>query len=397
MALQFPTPSELRAEYLSTLKSLKPEVDISKTDSDWYIRGSVVGGVMSGVYADQRRVSQDAFPQSARTEALEQHLILYFGAGFNQAQPADGTVGVTGTPATVIPILTEFTYAPNGNVYQSTAAVTLVGTTGEVPVVSVSTGQSQNLLAGAQFNIASPPSGLNALAVALTNIANGTDVESNEAAAARILNRIQQPPAGGTANDYSNFAKDADPSVVSTNVIRYIFGLGTIGIVITAGTTDIDTALNNGDPVIRIPSDALIDEVQAFVDAQAVLTDCAYVLKPNVITLDVTVKVRYASGDNSTVVPGVGLTQAQMVQREVKRAIYKTPPGGRQFGGQGFIVASEIEEVIDLGVSALPYTVGTYAQILVDRQVQDLSATGPNLEINARDLVEPGTISIVSF
>lgn len=397
MAIKFPTPTELGDQYLTILKSLKPEVDISRQDSDWWIRSRVIGGLMSGMYADQLKISLDAFPQSARREALERHLDLYFGSGFIQATNAVGSIGVTGTNGSLVPAGTEFLYSPNGNTYQSTAAVTLVGTTGSIPVQSVAAGQDQNLLSGAALTIPSPPSGINSGAVALTAISDGRDVETNEQAAERILNRIQQPPAGGTANDYATWAKEADPSVTEANVIRFIYGLGTVGVVITAGTTDIDTAVTNGDPVVRVPSAPLIAKVKDYIDAKNPLTDCVFVEAPQVVYVPVTIRVRYLEGDDNTVPAGQTLTQKELVQREVRRAIYKTPPGGRLFGSTGYVVASEIEEVVDQGLSANPYTVGNFAQIIVDRQVENLAPSGVNLMLSPRQIAEPGTVSVVSF
>jgi uncharacterized phage protein gp47/JayE len=397
MALTFKSPTECADDYLTILKTIRPEVDISKEDSDWWIRSRVHGGVVSGIYADQRKIADDAFPQSARTEALKKHLELYFNRDFNPAQPADGFVLVSGTPGSIVPQLTEFTYVPNGNIYQSTAPVTLSGPTALVPVQSINSGQSQNLLSGASLTLSSPPAGIDGTASATGNIADGKDIESDDEAAAAILNRVQQPPAGGTANDYENYAKEASPSVVNAAVVRYLFGLGTLGIVITSGTSDIDAALDNGDAIVRSPSPALVTEVQDFVDGKKVLTDCVHVIGPEVINIDVTVKVRFLSGDENTIEPNTSLTQGDLVRREVKRAIYKTPPGGRRFGNNGYVVASEIEEVIDNGLSDEPYNTGVYAQILIDRQVEDLSPTGVNLLIASGQLAEPGTINIVSF
>lgn len=397
MAIKFPTPSEIGDQYLLILKSLKPEVDISRTDSDWWIRSRVLGGVLSGLYSDQLKISDDAFPQSARREALEKHLSLYFGSGFKQATQSVGTVSVTGTPGSTVPIATEFLYSPNGNVYQATDAVTLVGTTGAVPVQSVASGQEQNLLEGAALILSSPPSGIQPSAETLTALSDGRDEESNEEAKERILNRIQQPPAGGTANDYETWAKEADVSVVDANVLRFIYGLGTVGVIFTAGTTDIDSAVTNGDPIVRVPSAGLIQTVKDYIDAKNPLTDCVFVEAPAVVYVPVTIRVRYSDGDGTTVPSGQTLTQAELVAREVRRAIYKTPPGGRTFGATGFIVASEIEEVVDQGLSANPYTVGEFAQIIVDRQVDNLAPSGPNLMLSPREIAEPGTITVIEM
>lgn len=397
MALIYKSPNDVSSEYLTKLKNLKPEVDVNRQDSDWWVRGQVVGGVVSGLYGDQAKIADDAFPQNSRHEALQKHLNTYFGRDFNPPQPSLGTVIVSGTPASFMPAGTEFIYAPNGNTYKSVLDLTLSAATGLVDILSDGSGQTQNLLSGTVMQLSSPPAGFNSSATSIGPIGGGRNAESDTEAATVVLEFIRQPPAGGTAADYKRFAQESDASVVDANVIRFINGLGTLGICITAGTTDIDDAVNNNQPVVREPSDALVDIVQEYVDTQKVETDCVSVFGPQVITVDVTVKVRYASGGNATVVSAFGLTQAQLVQREVKRAMYKTPPGGRQFNSNGYIVASEIEQVIDLGLSAEPYETGIYASILVDRQVSDLSASGANLLILPTQIAEPGSITVVEM
>ncbi len=143
-----------------------------------------------------------------------------------------------------------------------------------------------------------------------------------------------------------------------------------------------------------IPSEELIEIVQAYLETKRPVTDCVTVLSPVGVDVDVTVRVAYASGDGDTVLSGQTLTQRELVQREVERAIYKTPPGGRQINGVGYLLASEIEEVIDIGLSASPYTLGKL-EILLDREVYDLSATGPNLAMTATQIALPGTITVV--
>lgn len=405
MAIVFLTPSQVADQYLTYLKGLKPEVNTNQQDSDWWIRSRVVGGLVAGAYADQRRIADDAFPQLARRDALERHLDLYFGAGFKDATISIGEVGVTGQIGTVYTPGTEFLYQPNGNVYQATGTTTITTViapntaSGVLAVQSISTGQNQNLLAGAPLLVSSPPPGSFANAIAFTNMSDGRDIETDEEASARILSRVRFPPAGGTFHDYFNWAINADPSVVDANIIRFIYGPGTVGIVIVAGTTDIDTALNTGQAIVRLPSDALVARVQAYIDALRPLTDCAYVLKPVLVNIDVTIRVRFLDGDLNTVpttqLAGQTLTQQQLVVREVQRAIYKTPPGGRQFGASGFMVASEIEEQVDQSLSDEPYFTGLISPILIDRDVDDLSASGPNRRMLNNELAQPGTINVI--
>lgn len=398
MAVEFRTPEEIATQYLTWLKGLKPEVNTDQTDSDWYIRSRVLGGVFSGVYADQRKVAEDAFPQNARHEALENFLQLYFNESFSAATVSQGNVKVTGASGSTVSVGTEFTYEPNGNVYQATEAVTLDSSSGLVAVQSINPGQDQNLLEGAILNISSPPAGIDSSAVVFGgNLSDGRNEETDDEAKTRILNRIRNPLSGGTKTDYEQWATDADPSVNQASAIRYLYGPGSVGVVITAGTTDIDDAVTNGNPVVRLPSSGLIDEVQSYIDARKPLTDCAHVLSPTLKSINVTVKVTYESGDGTTVPNGQTLTQEELVIREVQRAIYKIPPGGRRIGSTGFVLASEIEEVLDFGLSTTPYTEGEFAQILRDRQVEDLSASGVNLIISETELAEPGVITVQEF
>lgn len=399
MAIDYKTPEQIAEQYLQHLKTLKPEVNTKQTDSDWWVRSRVVGGVFSGIYADQRKIANDAFPQSARREALEQHLIKYFGSGFRAATPAVGSVLMTGASGSVVPLATQMSFEPNGNVYASTEEV-LFGTavSAVVPVQSIDTGQNQNLLEGAELKLASPPAGVDSTCTIYGgNFSDGRDEESNEQAAERILLQVRSPLAGGKVDDYKQFAQDADPSVTSASVLRFPFGFGTVGVVITAGTSDVDQAIDNGDPVVRLPSDDLIAAVQDYIETKNPVTDCATVLRPVPVAIDVEVKVRFASGNSATIPSGQTLSQGDLVKREVSRALYKMPPGGRVFGGVGYVLASEIEEVLDLNLSGDPYTVGEKAQILVDRQVLDLTVTGANRMILGIELAEPGTITVTEL
>lgn len=402
MALQYKTPTQIADQYLLHVKSLKPEVNTDQSDSDWWVRSRVVGGVFSGIYADQRKIADDAFPQSARREALEKHVNLYFNEGFKPATQSVGPVMVSGATGTPVPLGLQMEYTPNGNLYTTTESITLPldATTGIVNVQSLAAGQNQNLLEGAALNIPSPPAGLDSGAIVYGgNLSDGRNEESNQEAAERVLDFIRTPLAGGKVADYEAFAKAADPSVTSASVIRFPFGFGTVAVVITAGTSDIDTAINNGDPIVLIPSAALIDTVQTYIETQNPTTDCATVVAPASVTQDVTINVRFASGDKDTEMDAFGLTQGELVQREVRRAIYKTPPGGRRFRGAstGYVVASEIEDMLDVNLSANPYTVGRMAQILTDRQIGDLSATGPNRRLLGTEIAYPGTINVVEM
>lgn len=410
MALVFKSASQVATDYLTYLKGVKPEVDTSRTDSDWYVRSQVTGGVLSGVYADQALVSNDAFPQNARRAALQNHLFTWFNnSNFNPATQSDGNIGVSGTTGSIVPIGTPLTYLPNQAPYTATAQVTLTTAigggqaSGIVPVSSVGVGQSQNLLPGAVLTFSSPPTGINATAIVDSlGIGDGRDEETEDEAALRILNRIQQRIRGGSVTDYAQWAFEASGEVTSSNVLRYWNGFGTVAIVITAGTTDIDTALNEGQPIVVEPSDALVAAVLAYINSVRPVTDCASVFGATEVAVNVTVQAAFLSGTVSTLMTDPlntanQITQGDMVAREVRRAIYKTGAGGRQLNGVGYVIKADIEDTIDTNLAgAGPSSPGAFAQIVANRVVLDLGAQS-DLQIAGNQVPVPGTITVVDY
>lgn len=393
--LNYKTPTQVGDDYLLTLKGLKPEVNIDQQDSDWYIRSRVVGGVMSGGYADQQKVGGDIFPQTARTDALSRHLETYGLDPIRQPTNANGSAAVTGANGTVYTVGTQFEHEPTGNLYSVSEELILSGPTGVVNLQSIATGQDQNLFSDTPLTLPSPPAGAQPNAVVI-EMADGRDLESNAAAAQRVLDRIQEPIQGGNEDDYRQWAVAADPSVTGAQVLRYAFGLGTVAVYITSGTTDIDKAIDNNEAIVRVPSQHLIDTVLDYLYERVPETDCVSVFGAVEIAQDVTIRVAYRSGlVGSDILAGQTLMLNELVEREVKRAIYKVPVGGRKIGATGFLLASEIEEVVDQGLGDSPYTAGSFAEILIDRQVDDLSATGANRMLLANEIVIPGNIIIV--
>jgi len=394
MAITIRTPRQVAQEWLDHLKVLRPEINTNQTDSDWWIRSRVVGGVGAGFYADLNRVSNDAFPQSARRDAIDKHLEVWFGTGLRDATHAAGNVGITGTDTTEIIANTQWIHTPTSKVYTVTTSVTLDGTTGIVNVQSVNRGQGENLLPDTELNLVTPIIGINNVGVVLDpGITDGRNVETTQEGAERVLQRIRNPTRGGTSADYEFWAVQSDSRVISARVNRFVYGLGTTQLVISAGTSDIDDAIDNDEPVVVQPSEELKEIVLAYVDALNPLTDVLYVDGPVEKEFDVVVDCAFESGDKDTLVPSAGVTQGQLVEREVIRAIYKTPIGGREVNGLSSVRVADIEEALDYHLSAAPYAVGISYQILGDRQVTITGGT-PNGAIATNEVAVPGTITI---
>jgi hypothetical protein len=102
------------------------------------------------------------------------------------------------------------------------------------------------------------------------------------------------------------------------------------------------------------------------------------------------------SGDKDTIVPDASVSQGKLVEREIIRALYKTPIGGRDVNGVSAVRAADIEEQIDFNLSASPYTVGVRYQIVGDRQIEIVGGT-PNGTLASNEVAVPGTITITDM
>lgn len=405
----FPLPSQLQVQYLQILKAIKPSINIGDQNSDFVIRGQVFSAFSSGIYGDQAKVDNDTYITSSSPQALSLH-----GQDLNITQlPATASttdsVTINGPNAVVVnPGDLTFLYATTGVTYTNTTGGTIASGVLIVSLKATSTGSITNVAAPEQLSIIAPPNGISILATLNDNLAGGSDIESTDSYRARLLNRLQFSPAGGNLNDIRNFAFAANPSVRSVIVLPFILGLGTVGVYITTGTTDIDTAVTNGLSIVRVPSQSVIDSVQAYMNLNAPITMCISVFAPTEIDFSGTVYVDLASGITLSTVPNdpvnnpLGLTVQQLIVREYGRALYKVPVGGWQISGlspPGFIIGSYIEQSMQQWLSSEVDATSGLAigniPILSDIRIPALDGSNTNFAIVANNIVAPDTISVV--
>ncbi len=391
------------SEYRGYLLGLRPLANVDVTDSDWWIRGRTLAGVVSGVYADIEKVGQDAFPQGARRDAMLRHVFAYFNENnFKPATVSSGPMLFTGGTPNAGPFTVgiQATHEVSGNVYVTTEEFTLNPSgEGSVNVQSVLAGQSQNLQTGTTLAIGSPPAGLPSSGLVGTGgLSDGTNEETEELAAVRVLARMRSSARGGNTADYIVWALSIT-GVTGASVLRYVNGLGTVGIIITS---DIDAALDAEPPqaIDFTPSVELIAAVQAYIESVTVETACPFVYGPVEVTIPVTVAVKFTTGDKDTILsgqtPGFELTQGEFVAREVKRAIYKANTGGTRIGATGYMLKKDIEDMIDTRLSAQGEILGTTLQIVVNRVVSNLDGGNADYELAANERPLPGTITITN-
>lgn len=394
MAITIKTPQEIAQEFRDNLKALKPELNTDQVDSDWNVKSQVIGGVVAGVYSDLNKVSNDAFPQSARMEAVDSHLQTWTGAGLRSAQTASGEISVSGTDTGITVFVgTQFIHEPTQNVYTSTQEVTIAGLIGSIPVVSSVAGAAQNLSAGAELTVQSPPLNLLATGVTLTGIGSGADDETTAEGAARVLQLIRSQKRGATESDYIAWALAADASIKYANFVRFPYGIGTVGVVVASGSSDIDAEVDSDETVSFAVSAGTVTAVQSYIDAINPATDTLTVIPIQEVPATVSVDVIFVSGDKDTIVPDAGVSQGQLLKREIQRALYKSPIGGYTINtGFAKILFTDLEEQIDINLhheSGLKYPIVYHRKItLIDGNAS------PGASISPTQKFIPSTITI---
>jgi uncharacterized phage protein gp47/JayE len=403
----FPTPSQLLEQYKTILKSLRPDINVDDPSSEPIIRGAVLSGILSGVYADQRKIDDDTFIQDARDEALDRWGIV-LGISRQPATSAETEDCLfTGDPSTVIPAGTTLRYPPTGILYTLQSQVTLDGSgEGHGSLIADTPGQIGNVSVGTELILLSTPPNVDSSATLIQALGGGSDAETADSYRSRLLLRLQRTPSGGNQFDYPAFAFKAHPSVRSAFVRRFGRGLGTVDVYITSGTTDVDQAVNLGLPVVRLPTPQILAAVQTYYEENAPMTDCPKIFSPSEITQDVTARVRLEAGFTLSSVPAdsvnnpLGLSIENLIKREISRVLYKIPVGGRVLPGfqNGFVVAADIEQQLDDMLSAIPGKSGLplgRLPVLADRQVQNLDGVNTNRQVLANQIVAPGILTVV--
>jgi len=226
--------------------SLRQVREMVRNDITTSLAGAaVVGNTVLRVMADAQAglarlllkfldwLALQLMPDTAETIWLDRHGTIWLvnadgSLGRKSPMPASGTVGFSGTPGVLIPEGFGLT-APSGDTYETLEFLTLPDLPfqpAEVAVKALNPGTSGNQLAGtllapttSQFGVAGD--------VVVIDLRGGLETETDEQLRARVLARIRQPPMGGDADDYWQWAMSI-PSVTRCWVAARELGMGTV-------------------------------------------------------------------------------------------------------------------------------------------------------------------------
>lgn len=271
-----PTLEEIRASILRDYQTYYPNADTSE-DSDAYARASSLAACAEGIYAHQKWLIKQFFPDTADTAFLEKHAGLRGLRRRNATYAAGKGATISGNPDAVIAVGLQIK-TEDGRFYETTeSAVISSGGTAVVAVRSLATGAVQNIKTATKGSFMAAPVGVST-DVVLNDVVGATNAESDSSLLERLLNKIRRPAAGGNKYDYKDWALEVE-GVEQAYVYPLRRGLGTVDIAITA---------DNG-----VPSDDTVRRAQEYIDQERPVTAKeSKVVKPDVTKVNFNIQVK---------------------------------------------------------------------------------------------------------
>ena len=279
MAFSAPALESILSSILRDIRNLNPEADIG-SDSDNYVRSAAVAAAIEGLYQKIAWTYRQIFPDTADEEELV-HQAAIRGLPRKDPVSATGPVALKGVAGASLLQGSTLTHVITGEQF-NTLSSAILGTDGvaTVWVRAATVGTAQNDLVG-DLILSSPPLGIDATASFMDATTGGQERETPESLLARLLDIIQQPPAGGTIYDFKRWAKSVD-GVADALVIVGRRGGGAVDVVITA---------SDGNPSAEVIANCL-----AYIQSQCSVIADVWVYAPTIRNVDCAASVELVTG-----------------------------------------------------------------------------------------------------
>lgn len=259
-----------------------------------------IAGAAHLLHGHMTFISKQLFPDQAEQEYLERWAGIY-GIQRTSATFAQLTIDVVFTGAGSLPVGTVFERS-DGVTYTVDEEVTAsVAGTLQAQITAEAAGQNGNIDVAELVSLQSPISNINSEATVAAIVTEAEDLEDDDSLRDRLLNRIQQAPAGGTANDYIQTALSV-AGVTRAWVTPNLLGEGTVVVYFVE---------DDDDPII--PDAAKIAEVFNAIESAMPLVDEKTVLAPSAEPLNMTIKI---SPFTATVQAAITSELQSLIRRE---------------------------------------------------------------------------------
>lgn len=276
-----------RPTVLELIDRLQADVNARIPSADARLPNSVLDGLAKSLagelhlmYGFLTFIAQQTMVDTSRLTWLSRHASIW-GIVRRPASFAGGNVTFTGSDGVVIP---KDTIVQRQDGVQFVIGVdTAIGVSGtvDVAVSALLPGSMGNTDPLTQASLVTPVVGVDtAGAVASSGISGGSEPESDEDLLERLLLRIQQPPHGGIANDYRQWALEV-PGVTRVWVYPNEMGVGTVTV----------RFVKDGKLDTIVPDALEVAEVQAVMELRRPVTAQVFVVAPNLVPLDFSLNV----------------------------------------------------------------------------------------------------------
>lgn len=284
-------------------------------------------------------VARQVFPDTAELEYLDRWASIW-GVTRNEATFAQFTIQFTGTDGGVIPAGTVL-QRDDGTQYETDAEGTIAAGVVSVQVTAVESGSNGDMEIAQTMNLVSPIANVDSEATITAIVTDADDTESDDSLRERLINRLQLPPLGGSANDYLQWQREVT-GVTRAWVLPLQFGPGTVGC---------SFVVDNEDPIIPVP--AKVAEVQEYIDELKPVTALVTVFAPTEAPIELNISIK----PNTTAVQDSITAQLEdLILRDANLAgSYKGP--GETYDGS--LLLSKIRQAVSLGVGLEDYEINT--------------------------------------
>lgn len=277
MPFSRPSPQQIRDRMAAEVEAALPGADARRRRSVEEILVRAVAIASHELHGHLAWVARQILPDSAEAELLDRHAAIW-GITRRPAAAARGAVTVTGAVGAVLPAGAEMRRGDDARFTLDADVVIGSGGTGTGQVTATTAGAAGNTAAATRLALIAPVAGiLPELVVGSAGLAAGADAEADAALRARVLARIQQPPAGGASVDYVAWAQSV-PGVDRVWVYPRWLGAGTVGVTFLG-------------PAAAIPAAPLVAAVQAAIDAERPVTAAVTVFAPVPVAVPVTIQI----------------------------------------------------------------------------------------------------------
>lgn len=348
-----------------------------QTDNTIVVKFYSIAGAISSFYSEAQRTLNDIFPASASDEALIKHLSTRSLPTQILPQPSHGQIQFTFTGAASISLGTQVKRKSDGALFKAIQADSR-STAGTLTLFfeSLETGNLQNQADINQpFELATPLANVNTACVNTSSFLDGRDLETSAEMLTRIITHDQDDNTGGNAAAYETWAQASSNEVVTAKCLRLVRGPDTVDVIITSGTTDIESTVDAGQTVSRLPSAALILTVQAYIENLNPVTDDVLVKAPTELSFNAT--IRFSLFDESVANRAyVG----DLITKVAKTYIYQARP-------QDILSPTDLERAIDRKIG----------DSIKERSVDNFAAAVSKYVVPSANILSPGTITLVSI